>query len=262
MSSPFEKNFDQLLDEILTDYRNQFPEADSSQGSLIFIKSACLASAVWGIHKHQAWLGDQIFPDTASVANMEHAAWLRGVLRKAGESDADLLDRLLADLREPAAGGNKADYVAWAKQVANVAAAWSYPLGNGMGTVDVLVLANETLTGSEIPDQALLDEVHAYIAELMPAEMHSDDLRVLAPAVLEQDVSMTVSGDVDPAVVAASITAYMAAMIPGQVLYLPMLSAIAINDGAINAPVTSPAANVVPGDYQMIRPGVTDVTTA
>ncbi len=67
--STFQKSFDELLDQILTDWRNQFPGADTSQGSLIFIKSACLASALWGLYKYQAWIARQIFADIAIPRN-------------------------------------------------------------------------------------------------------------------------------------------------------------------------------------------------
>ena len=159
----YEKTFDEELAQILTDYRNQSwtdPETgqpmapvDISQGSLVFIKSAALASAKWGLHQHQQWVARQIFADTADTAKLEHWCWLRGIYREAGETDAELLARLLADLREPPAGGNQADYVRWALEVENVAAAWCSPLGNGVGTVDVLILADAAATGSETPSQ-------------------------------------------------------------------------------------------------------------
>jgi uncharacterized phage protein gp47/JayE len=151
----FQKSFDELLNEILTDYRNQFPSADISAGSLIFIKSACLASALWGEYKYLGWIAKQIFPDTADTQQLEHHAWVRGITRTYGENDASLLSRLLDDIRRPPAGGNKFDYVKWAREVNNVARAWCYPIpGGALGHVDVVVLANSQTTGSEIPSSS------------------------------------------------------------------------------------------------------------
>lgn len=147
----FQKSFDELLDAILTDYRNQFPEADTSQGSLIFIKSAVQASALWGIYKYQEWIGNQIFPDTAETEFLEHHAWVRGLSRVIGETDAELLTRLLDYIRRPPAGGNKYDYVKWALSLDYVSQAWCFPLGQGLGTVDVVILADADTTGSEVP---------------------------------------------------------------------------------------------------------------
>jgi len=148
---PYLKDFDTLFAAILTDYQNQFPEADISKGSLIFIKSACMASALWGAYRHQEWVKDQIFADTADVDNMEHYAWERGLNRTPGETDEELLARYLDYIRRPPAGGNQYDYIKWALSIDNVAAAYPYPLGQGLGTVDVVILAKEDETGSEVP---------------------------------------------------------------------------------------------------------------
>jgi uncharacterized phage protein gp47/JayE len=135
---------------ILTDWRNQFPEADTSQGSLIFIKSACLASVLWGLYQYQDWISRQIFADTADTEKLAHHAWVWGLTRNIGETDAGLLGRLLNRIQQPPAGGNKNDYEQWALALDYVAKAWCFPLGQGLGTVDVVILADEA-SGSEIP---------------------------------------------------------------------------------------------------------------
>lgn len=147
----FQKDFDELLNEILTDYRNQFPQADTSQGSLIFIRSACLASALWGLYRYQEWISQQIFPDTADTEALEHHAWVRGLTRTYNEADSALLARLLDYIRRPPAGGNKYDYIKWALEIDNVASAYCFPLAQGLGTVDVVILANKTNTGTQVP---------------------------------------------------------------------------------------------------------------
>ncbi|MDA8139533.1 MAG: baseplate J/gp47 family protein [Desulfobacteraceae bacterium] len=267
----YQKTFDEELAAILTDYGNQSwidPETglpmapiDISKGSMVFIKGAVLASAKWGLHKHQAWIARQIFPDACDSEKLEHHCWLRGINRNAGETDEALLARLLADLRDPPAGGNAADYARWAGQVQGVATAWCVPMGNGIGTVDVLILADALLTGSAVPGPALLAAVHAYIIARCPCEMHPDDLRILAPGIIAQDVTMSIPGvAADPAEIAADISAFISAMAPGQSLYLSRLSAFAVAAGEENATIITPQANVVPGVNQVIRPGVITVS--
>jgi len=252
----FEKDFDTLFNAVLTDWRNQFPEADTSQGSLIYIKSACLASALWGVYKHQEWIARQIFPDTADAAHMEHHAWVRGISRRAGETDAELLTRLLDDIRRPPAGGNRYDYVKWALSVDGVASAYCLPLAQGLGTVDVVILASGA---SEIPDQALLDAVYAYIDDVRPVTAHT--LRVLPPSVDEQDVTVTVSGDdLNTTAIEADIEAYMDALEPGETLALTQIAAICVNAGADDAIISAPAANVTADADEIIRPGTISVT--
>lgn len=146
----FQKDFDELFNTILTDYKNQFPEADTSQGSLIYIKSACMASALWGLYKYQEYISKQIFPDTADSENLDHHAWVRGLTRNPEESDSDLLARLLDYIRRPPAGGNQYDYVKWAHENANVKAAYCYPLAQGPGTVDVVIVADKDTTGTSL----------------------------------------------------------------------------------------------------------------
>ncbi len=245
----FLKDFDALFAAILTDYSNS-GEEDTSKGSPVFIKSACLAAAIWGLYYHQDWLADQIFPDSANPENLAHHAWIHSLTKKAGESDNELLDRLLEYIRKPPAGGNKNDYVKWAKEVEGVKAAYCIPLAQGPGTVDVVILASGE---NEIPDQTLLDEVHAYIDDMRPVT--ASVLRVLAPTVITQDVSLTVTGDVLTAVIEADITAYMQGLGPGDDMYLSQLSAQAIDNGVVDVAITAPAANVPTAEDEIIRPG-------
>jgi uncharacterized phage protein gp47/JayE len=148
------REFDALLAAMLTDWQNQNPDADLSRGSLIYMKSACLASALWGIYKYQDWIARQIFPDTADTAQLEHHAWTRAITRLSGEADAALLARILDDIRRPPAGGNQYDYIKWALAIDGVARAYCVPLAQGLGTVDVIILADAAVTGSEIPSNS------------------------------------------------------------------------------------------------------------
>lgn len=323
------KDFDTLLNEILTDYRNQFPGIDTTRGSLVFIKSACLASALWGVYRAIEYQSRQIFPDTAGALNLEHHAWVRGLSRRSGETDAELLARLLSLIRRPPAGGNKNDYEQWALSIAGVAAAFCFPLAQGPGTVDVVILADADTTGSEIPSShatltgantsvaagQLIDADATFITGLarqgdkvlnvlqgtaarvvsvdseteltLSADIFTDDerdyqvislcqevldyidtvrpvtasaIRVLPPTTLTQAIDITLTGSaVDTAQVASEITAWMNSLVPGQVLFVSRLLQIALDNGADNAVLTTPAADVIPDDYQMIRPGVINV---
>lgn len=252
---PFQKTFDELLNAILADFRNQFPEADTSKGSLIFIRAAALASTLWGLHQHQQWISNQAFPDTADIEALEHHAWLRGVTRKPNEAPAALLARLLDYLRRPPAGGNKYDYVKWALSITNVTAAYCIPLGQGVGTVDVVIVADKAATGSDIPTQDLLDEVKSYIEDVRPVT--AKYTRVLPPTILTKDVTIIAIGpNANKPQIVADAAAYLNAFIPGQTLYRTQLANIALINGADDATVTLPVANIVPTATQMIRPGV------
>lgn len=254
----FQKSFDDILNGLLADHANQDPEADISKGSLIFIKSAAQASALWGLYKQLEYQARQIFPDTSDRENLEHHATVRGLPLIAGESDVALLARLLGYIRRPPAGGNKYDYVRWAKQIAGVKEAWPVYGGQGPGTTDLVILADAELTGSEIPTAELLAEVRAYIVDICPIDVKF--LRVLAPEVVLQNVTIARIGAVYPAAYAQTdIAAYLQAFLPGQVLYLGQLTSLALGGDAGDAVVSLPVAPVIPTGYQMLRPGVINV---
>jgi uncharacterized phage protein gp47/JayE len=397
----FQKDFDTLFAALLVDWQNQFPTGDLSKGSLIYMKSACLASALWGLYKYQEWISKQIFADTADAAYLEHHGWIYDISRLTSETDSDYLARVLDRIRRPPAGGNKYDYVKWAKEITGVSEAWCVPLGQGLGTVDVIVLADVDIAGSEIPSSSarigvntsvtagklvdsaahfttahavaagdivenplrgtqttvitvdsalqltlvadifpfagdpyiihshtgvnttatanklidssgafndatytikpgdtveniidniettvvsldsptqltlvddiflatgksyvvkgLLAKVKAYIDPLRPVT--ASKVTIFAPTTLSQAVTMVVTGTgVDRTAIAANITAYMETMIPGQTLYKAKLVQIAMDAGAANATVSTPATDVTATTYQMIRPGTITVS--
>ena len=257
-STPFLVDFDTLLNGILTDWKNQFPDADTSEGSLIFIKSACLASAIWGLYKYQDWILKQMFPDTADHDNLSHHGWVHGLSQNPGETDSAYLIRLLNYLQQPAAGGNANDYVQWALEVVGVESAYCIPLGQGLGTVDIVILATPSLNGgSEIPTSSLLTEVYNYINPLRPVT--ASIIRILGASIITQNVTMATTGNCDKAQTATDITSYINSFIPGQPLNLTQLSAIAIKNGATDATISVPAANINPTAYQVLRAGVISV---
>jgi len=213
-----------------------------------------------------------------------------------------------------------------------VANAWCIPLSQGPGTVDVIIVADETVTGSEIPSshaltgtttaitenklvdgaadfmatgdggpvrigdiavnddtggQAVITAVdnatqltldtdifssigQSYTLKSLTAQVgeYIDDVRpvtvsivrVLPTAVTLQDVTMTVTGTVNKEAIASAITSLLRSLVPGQTLYLSRLIAIAIQEGATNAAISAPAADMSPGPYEMLRPGTITVS--
>ena len=254
----YKKEFDDILNGILTDFANILPGVDISQGSLAYMKAAGYASALWGLYEYQQWISRQAFCDTADPEYLEHHAWVHGLSRTAGETDAAYLVRLLAHIRRPPAGGNKYDYEKWALEVDDVAAAYAFPLAQGGESVDVVILANVLTTGSEIPVAGLLAEVLAHINDVRPVGARY--VRVLAPSVTSQAVTMTGVGASLAALVQADITAYLRGFVPGQALYLPQLLTIATRSGVVNPVITIPAATVAPASGVILRPGVINVS--
>lgn len=116
--SAYDKDFDTLLAEILADYGNLDSAPDISQGSIVFIKGACLASALWSLYKYNDWLSKQQFPDQADSNNRDHWGTIYGIPRLTGETDDDYGKRIISLLQQPSAGGTAKDYADWAKAAA------------------------------------------------------------------------------------------------------------------------------------------------
>lgn len=252
--------FDVIQNRILIDHLNQDPTVDISKGSPVFIKSAALASVVWGINQDIAYVDAQRFADECDEDTLDHYIAVRGLPVVSAEKLAAKRARVQADIRTPPAGGNRYDYVRWAKEASPlVVNAWCVPCGQGPGTVDMVILADAVATGSEIPTDDLCATVRAYIVDICPNDVKY--LRVLPPEVITQAVTIARVGAVYPAASAtADIAAYQNGMEPGGILYVDQLKLLALGGGAGSAPVTIPAADVTPTAYQMIRAGVIDVT--
>lgn len=76
------------------------------------------------------------------------------------ESDEDLLSRYLTKVRNPSAGGNKADYINWALEVSGVGSVAVVPVRDGAGTVSIAIINTNKAPG----DQTLVDAVQDYVA--------------------------------------------------------------------------------------------------
>jgi len=255
-----EKTFDELLNNLLTDMQSQFPGADISKGSLIFIKCSALASSLWGLYKYQGYVASQIFPDSSDRENLEHHAYARGVTLLPNQSDEDLQARVLDYFRRPPAGGNKYDYVKWALETPGVKRAWCLPQAFGYGTVAVVITSDPDQTGTEIPTAELIAEVQAHIDDLRPTR--AKYTRVMAPEIITQDVQMLCTGGTFSLYqISQAITSYLTEFAPGQTLYPAQFISIAIVAGVLSPTLVLPAGSAVtPLPFQMIRPGVIDVS--
>lgn len=75
------------------------------------------------------------------------------------ETDKDLRERYYEAIRTPASNGNKASYKIWAKSITGVGDAKVFPLAQGTGTVDVVIIDADMTPA----DTSLVNEVQNYI---------------------------------------------------------------------------------------------------
>ena len=284
---PFSKDFNDLLEEILISYRNLGPieqldavqlkadhpeiyaqyatqsQPDLSEGSVLFMKAACTASMLWGVYKAINKVSDQMFVDTADRRFKERHAAEYDVVTT-GKSDVLIVEEVQAAKRNKLAGGNKYDYIAWARSVVRdteiIVFAAVYPMAQGEGTFDIVVVSNEN---DGVPSAGIIEDITVLVEDRRPVGSgFSWGMRVLGPAALVTPVELSGTGSQwDKVATKSAIEAYMKSLVPGQVLYRSQLATLAHQYGAESAVVSSPDADILPlvdtaaGIYQMVRPG-------
>lgn len=106
----------------------------------------------------------------AGVTGVTNAAQITGGLNT--ETDAALLTRYLQKVRSPSAGGNKADYLNWALEVAGVGGVAATPVRDGPGTVSVSIIGTDKAPAG----QTLVDAVQNYIAPSWVNEIEAENM--------------------------------------------------------------------------------------
>lgn len=102
------------------------------------------------------------------------------------EADDQLRGRFYIKVREPATSGNIYHYKLWATEVQGVGNARVFPLRNGPGTVEILIVD----TDMELPSAELIEKVGSYIEQVRPI---GATVTISAPTKIEITVSAQVS---------------------------------------------------------------------
>lgn len=166
------------------------------------------------------------------------------------ETDTALRARLLARIQQPPHGGAKADYIAWAKEVAGVTAAWCYPGELGPGTVTVRFIRGND--ASIIPDAAEVAAVQAYLDERRPV---TAAVTVVAPVAVPLNFSIQLTPNTSA--VQAAVEAELRDLLlreaePGATILLSHIrEAISLAAGETNHVLVAPAADVTHTTGQM-----------
>lgn len=279
----YRKSFDEFLNDILADYRSQKPDADTAAATLIFIKSACFASALWGLNNQINETGKKPFPDKCNLDDLKHWAQIKGILNidayiESNGTFTALASEVLSRMQNPGGGGNKTDWERWAGEC-------SYDHGTYVemvfktrpwedkrytGSVDIVITSNRTNAqgGEQEPTDELIQTVSDYIESRRSLGIAKDFLVHGATKVL-QGVSMSLSdGDVQVSdalidAIEGDIIEYMKGIIPGGTLYRAQLEAIANNRG-VNIESILPDENITvlsgPDVYERIWPDVDNIS--
>lgn len=172
------------------------------------------------------------------------------------ETDAALLARLLARIRQAPHGGAAHDYVAWALEVPGVTRAWVKPDWLGVGTVGVTFMCDDD--GDGIPSAEKVAEVQAYIDARRPVTaeviVFAPTPKPMNPAIL----GLSPNNDtVKAAVVAEMKDLLRREAEPGATILMSHIrEAISLAAGETDHTLTSPPANFATLAYEIATLGV------
>lgn len=170
------------------------------------------------------------------------------------ESTEDLRTRLLDRIQNPPHGGNKSDYVAWAKEVSGVTRAWCYPLELGAGTVTVRFVRDDD--ADPIPSAGEVEAVQDYIDAM---RLVTANVTVVAPVATPLNFTLEITPDTvaTRAAVEAEIEDFITRTCePGSTTLLSQIEVtIGNSDGVTDFTITSPAADVTRTTGQLTTMG-------
>lgn len=178
------------------------------------------------------------------------------------QSDASYLAELRDRLSNPPLGGAVADYVLWAKEVPGVTRVFPQPALLGLGTVGVVILADDDPSGP-IPPPSLVTAVQ----DLLDDGFHAPvgvAVTVYAPIAVPLDPTIELIG-IDTAAVRAAVAANLESLLrsglrndgtavnaPGATIPLSLIrEAISTAPGEDDHDLTLPAADVVLADGEI-----------
>lgn len=175
-----------------------------------------------------------------------------------GESDSELLARVLEAWRNPGNAGTKANWIRWTLDIPGVTRAWCIENGLGPGTVLIFFAVDDASYGP-IPS---VDDV-ANVRTLLEARRPiGQELFVVAP--IAQPLNPTLQVVPDTAAVHLSVEENIKDLLrreasPGGILELSHLrEAISLSEGETNSTVYSPTSDVATaGGYLLVLGTVT-----
>lgn len=159
------------------------------------------------------------------------------------EQDDTLRERLLERIKNPPHGGSEYDYRFWALQVSGVTRAFVVPQWDGVGSVAVYVVDDNSAT-APIPDSEVVTAAQTYLDTQRPV---TADVSVFAPTA--KNLNLTISIDPDNASVRSAVEKNLQDLITrkavpgGSILISQIREAVSQAAGENDNSVTVPNAD-------------------
>jgi len=255
VASPYDKNFDDILEEILIDYQNLDNAPDTGEGSTPFIMGSVLASMIYGLYRYQDYINRQHFPDSADTEHLNRWGVIYDISRLTDESDSAYLERILDFIRTPPAGGNNDDFRNWAldqeysyfidgDSTYYNAYATCVNQDDGPGTVGVYLIPNDETIIDSTNAEGLRAATEDYITGIQPLGIVSTGVHISHPQAQAIDATVYSASSLDTDSMSSAIVDEINAMSPGQSLYRSTITCILTSYGADYAIVNNPSSDI------------------
>lgn len=170
------------------------------------------------------------------------------------EEDESYRERILLRIQNPPHGGSKSDYESWALQVQGVTRAWCYPTEQGLGTVVVRFMMDNTYPNG-IPQEGDIQRVYDYINDpkRIPA---TAQLFVVAPLPKSINITLTSlspNNEETQQSIKNELKAFFSReSYPGSVIYSSRLwEAVSTTGGVNNYQPVSPIENIIVEPFEI-----------
>lgn len=163
------------------------------------------------------------------------------------EPDDSLRERILYQKRNPEHGGHEFDYIRWALSVTGVTYAKCLDKPRGIGTVDLIIGANETL----------IDEVYEAVKEFVDSKKPWG-IDLVYRKTEKQPVAITVRVEgIDETAARIAILAYTNVIGVGGIVKKSLINHYLINAGATDVDIISPSGNIQLESGNIVEAAVT-----
>ena len=174
----FAKTYDELFNDYLVKFQNQFPSEDSSVGRQLYRWASTIAGIAYGLYKKMGFVERQYSLLLMTDANFLREMSTYGLAPAANETPGDFRTRGLAFVRQRPAGGTKLDHQRETVAVdgADVAKVLGPEDGQTPGNVAAVILSGPT-TGAADATEALKlhDADGGFVAGMVGATITNTD---------------------------------------------------------------------------------------
>jgi len=228
-------NYDEIKGQIDTFIKNNDPDIDTSDGTIVNLIVAGCAAAISGVYGYADMIGRKAFPDLCNFGDLKRWAQIKDVDFDESTPEDVLRQKVLSSFRVPPSGGDLQSFRNAIEKVSDVKgySIFENERARGLGSVDI-VLGHSS-------GQDAVSSVSGNIAIMRP--LGCADLKVVRATPRFIELRIVCTGIVDATAVSGAVLRRFGAAAdatggdsrPGSDLFRSVIEAIAVQYGAHDA---------------------------